>query len=74
MFIGLGVFVVFSLNSPHRATHNAHAQQCPCTRIAKLRFLENDCACGVTLASKVSLLARNRVMGGRWAATKCLIC
>jgi HEAT repeat protein len=36
----------------------------PATRIAKLRFLEIDCACRVTLASKVTLLARNRVMGG----------
>jgi hypothetical protein len=33
-----------------------------------LRFLEIGCANGVTLASKVALLARNRVMGGvrRW--------
>jgi hypothetical protein len=29
-----------------------------------LRFLEIGCACGVALASKVVLLARNRVMGG----------
>ena len=36
----------------------------PITRIAKPRFLEIGCACGVTLASKVALLARNRVMGG----------
>lgn len=26
--------------------------------------LEIGCACGVTLSSKVTLLARNRVMGG----------
>jgi len=31
---------------------------------AKLRFLEISWACGVALASKVALLARNRVMGG----------
>ena len=39
--------------------NNAHAHEC-----AKLRFLGTGCACGVTLASKVTLLARNRVMGG----------
>ncbi|MCP4374133.1 MAG: hypothetical protein GY797_39415 [Deltaproteobacteria bacterium] len=31
----------------------------------KLRLLEIGCACGVTLASKVILLARNRVNFGR---------
>ncbi len=36
----------------------------PATRIAKLRLIENGCACGVTLASKVILLARNRVNFG----------
>jgi hypothetical protein len=29
-----------------------------------LRFLESSWACGVHLALKVTLLARNRVMGG----------
>jgi len=42
-------------------------QQCYCTRIATLRFLEIGCACGVTLAPKVSLLTRNRVNSRRWA-------
>jgi hypothetical protein len=32
--------------------------------MAMLRFLEIGCACGVTLASKVALPTRNRVMGG----------
>ncbi len=40
------------------------AQQGPCTRIAKLRLIETGWACGVTFASNVALLARNRVMGG----------
>jgi hypothetical protein len=29
-----------------------------------LRFLETGCACDVAVVSKVTLLARNRVMGG----------
>jgi hypothetical protein len=33
-----------------------------CTRIAKQRLIETGWACGVTLASKVVLLARNRVI------------
>jgi len=33
----------------------------PITRIATLRFLETGYACGVTLASKVALLAHNRL-------------
>jgi hypothetical protein len=33
-----------------------------CTRIAKLRFIENDWACDGALALQVVLLARNRVI------------
>ncbi len=37
-------------------------------RIATLPFLEIGFACGVTFALKVSSLARNRLIFGRWAA------
>ena len=37
-------------------------------RIATLPFLEVGFACGVTFALKVSWLARNRLIFGRWPA------
>jgi len=39
-----------------------HSLTNQCTRIAKQRLIENGWACGVTLASKAALLARNRVI------------
>jgi hypothetical protein len=49
-------------------------QQCQCSRITTLLFLENACACETTLALKVILLARNRLIGGVRRLVSWLFC